>query len=256
MIKKSRNGTQFFQFSNLAAFPEISHGVFTRKGGASVGDYNSLNIGALVGDTIENVSKNKEIVLKIIGGKVLVSVNQIHSAEIAQYQGSNHINPLANADAIVTNQEGAALLIQTADCQAVLLYDTIKKVIANIHSGWKGSINNIIANTIDVMTEQYNSNPENIIAGIGPSLGQCCAEFTNYKLEIPEKFWKYKNGKDHFDFWKLSFDQLCQKGILKENIQISKLCTKCNQDLFFSYRRDKVTGRLANIISINQITSE
>jgi hypothetical protein len=100
------------------------------------------------------------------------------------------------------------------------------------------------------MVSNYNSSPSDIVAGIGPSLGQCCAEFTNYTLELPEPFWKYKNNNNHFDFWRLSFDQLCGAGVLKENIQISQLCTKCNQDLFFSYRRDKVTGRLANIISL------
>lgn len=251
MIKKNSGTTEYFQFSNLSVFSEINHGLFTKKGGVSADTYESLNIGAMVGDHRESVLKNRQTVLKITGGKKLVSLNQIHSAEATHYTGGKTTTGFADADAVITDQKGAALLIQTADCQAVLLYDPLNKVIANIHSGWKGSILNIIGSTIDAMRKKYNSGPENIIAGIGPSLGQCCAEFTNYKLEIPEQFWKYKNDDDHFDFWQLSVDQLNETGVRKENIEVSRLCTKCNQDLFFSYRRDKITGRLANIISIN-----
>lgn len=251
MIKKNNGGVEYFQFPNLAKFSNISHGVFTRKAGVSKGDFKSLNIGSNTQDKNKNVLKNREIILKIIGGKTLISINQVHGIKVKQFlKDSQCINPIDEADAIVTNQKGATLLIQTADCQAVLLYDPVKKVIANIHSGWKGSIGNIIGQTIKVMKDEYDTLPSDIIAGIGPSLGLCCAEFTNYKLEIPEEFWKYKNNTDHFDFWHLSFDQLCHTGVLKKNIYQSKLCTKCNEDLFFSYRRDKVTGRLANLICI------
>ncbi len=250
MIQKKTNETNYFQFPNLSQYPEINHGIFTRHGGVSEGKFKSLNIGTNVGDSSDKVSTNKKIVLKIIGGKTLVTLKQIHSSHVTDYRSEKTPGEPVEADAIITDIKGTALLIQTADCQAILLYDPIKKVIANIHSGWKGSINNIIANTVNHMAAMYNSNPFDIIAGIGPSLGQCCAEFTNYKLEIPQKFWQYKNNKDYFNFWELSRDQLSEAGILKDNIEISKFCTKCNQDLFFSYRRDKVTGRLANIISI------
>ncbi len=250
MLQKKINETKYFQFPKLSQYPEINHGIFTRHGGVSEGKYKSLNIGNNVGDSSDKVSDNKKIILKIIGGKTLVTLKQIHSSHVTDYGNDKTSDEPVEADAVITDIKGATLLIQTADCQAILLYDPIKKVIANIHSGWKGSINNIIGNTVNLMVANYNSNPSDISAGIGPSLGQCCAEFTNYELEIPEKFWQYKNENNHFNFWALSHDQLFEAGILKDNIEISKFCTKCNQDLFFSYRRDKVTGRLANMISI------
>lgn len=251
MIRKKNGGVDYFQFPNLAEFPTINHGVFTRKGGVSEGCFKSLNIGFNTQDKDENVLRNREIVLKIMGGKTLVSVNQVHGIKVAQYRQEHHGSlPPVEADAIVTNRKGAALLIQTADCQAVLLYDPLQNVIGNIHSGWKGSVGNIIAETIRTMEESYGSRPSDILAGIGPSLGLCCGEFIHYKRELPESFWDYQNESTHFDFPNISLDQLCCAGVLKKNIHQSKLCTKCNEDLFFSYRRDKVTGRLANVIQL------
>ncbi len=251
IIKKSAHGTEFFQFSHLAAFPEITHGLFTRKGGVSNESYKSLNIGSNVGDDPKKVIANLETVLTIAGGKTLINVNQVHGKEVVVYkEGDIPKNPLAEADAIVTDQKGAVILVQTADCQPILIYDPVKKAVAGIHSGWKGSLQNIIGSTIDVMAKHYGSDPADMVAGIGPSLGPCCCEFINYRLEIPEILWKYKDDKNHFNFWQISEDQLLNKGVPKKNIQVSNLCTRCNHNLFFSYRRDKVTGRLANIISI------
>ena len=251
MIIKNVQGTEFFQFRHLAAFPEITHGLFTRKGGVSNGSYSSLNIGSNVNDDPEKVLANREIVLSVTGGKTLINVHQVHGKKAVRFSaGDKPASPFAEADAIVTDQKGAVLLVQTADCQSILIYDPVQKVVAGIHSGWKGSLQNIIGSTIDVMVENYGSEPADMFAGIGPSLGPCCSEFINYQTEIPEAFRGYRDAGDHFDFWRLSEDQLHEKGLIRKNIQVSQLCTKCNQDLFFSYRRDKVTGRLANIISI------
>jgi hypothetical protein len=124
-------------------------------------------------------------------------------------------------------------------------------VIANVHSGWKGSIKNIIGKCVDTMILEFGSNPANIIAGISPSLGPCCSEFINYKDEIPANMWKYKfKNKNYFDFWKISYNQLMVKGIKKENIENMRICTKCNMDKFFSFRGEKITGRFACAISV------
>ena len=141
-----------------------------------------------------------------------------------------------------------SLLIAVADCQAVLMYDPVKKIAANIHSGWRGSINNIIECTINSMKDRFGSLPADIVAGVGPSLGPCCAEFVNYKKEIPEKYWSFMISENHFDFWAVSNSQLCDSGVLPENIHIGGMCTKCNTDLFFSYRGNNKTGRFAAVI--------
>jgi len=153
-------------------------------------------------------------------------------------------------DAVVTDVSGTHLVIQVADCQSVMLYDPSRRVVANVHSGWRGSIKNIIGRTVKVMESVFNCHATNMFAGIGPSLGPCCAEFINYKDEIPAAFWNYKDHSHHFDFWRISRDQLATAGIPAEQICSSDLCTKCNTNTFFSYRGEGVTGRFAAVIGI------
>ncbi|MBU0987581.1 MAG: polyphenol oxidase family protein, partial [Proteobacteria bacterium] len=153
-------------------------------------------------------------------------------------------------DALVSDIQNKFLVIQIADCQSILIYDAVRQVVANIHSGWRGSIKNIIGRTIQVMETVFGCNSRHMVAGIGPSLGPCCAEFVNYKTEIPEKFWKYKDNRDHFDFWAVSRDQLCDAGVLVENIECSDRCTRCDTQKFFSFRKEGTTGRFAAVIGL------
>jgi len=253
MILKEKNGISFFQFPNLAGFSGIQHGVFTRKGGNSSKPFNSLNVTLGLGDSEAAVKQNRSDISQAMGGKELVFASQVHGTKVLVLSDNNsgwETGPKKPGDAIVTNIPMKPLMIQVADCQAVLMYDSVRQVIANVHSGWRGSINNIIGITADVMKQKFDCNPSDIFAGIGPSLGPCCAEFVNYKNEIPEKFWKYKNSSDHFDFWSISKKQLCNAGVLKENIYSSNMCTKCNTDLFFSYRGEGVTGRFAIVAGL------
>jgi YfiH family protein len=254
MIKKVENDVVFFQFPHFAKFTELNHALFSKVGGCSTGDYSELNAGSNTGDKQQSVIENRKIVLDIMKGEHLVRIKQVHGTNVVHYKKANQLDdkagPFEEADAVITNEKGVFLMIQTADCQAVMLYDPVKGVVGNIHSGWRGSIANIIGKTVRSMIDEYGTSPADIKAGIGPSLGRCCAEFLNYRIEIPEKFRRYKNDKDHFDFWSISRDQLKEEGVLEANIFSSNFCTKCNQDLFFSYRRDKVTGRLANVIGL------
>ena len=252
MLLNNKNGIIFFRFPNLADYPEIWHGIFTRRGGYSKGQYKSLNISFEVGDDPEIVEQNRNIIEKCIERKGLVFVKQKHGTEIIVLTKNNNfnINMLHEGDAIITDIINKYLVIQVADCQPLLLYDPVKRVVANIHSGWRGSIKNIIEKTIIKMQKIFSCKPINIIAGIGPSLGPCCAEFINYKKEIPSNLWKYKNNYNFFDFWALSRDQLINAGVLIENIHLSEICTKCNTNRFFSFRKQRITGRFASIIGL------
>jgi YfiH family protein len=148
------------------------------------------------------------------------------------------------------------LTILVADCQPVMLYDPVRAVVANIHSGWRGSIADIIGRTVAVMKERFACRPAEIIAGIGPSLGPCCAEFVNYRQEIPEALWSYQVSDNHFDFWALSRDQLVWAGLLPEHIETGGICTRCHSDLFFSYRAAQQTGRMAAVIGLPSTRAE
>jgi YfiH family protein len=247
MILTQKNGLSFFQFPHLSQFPEIRHGIFTRQGGISPSPFDSLNTALSVGDDVSNVRYNRNQILQTIGNNGrLVFTKQVHGCKINVLSAASDM-PLIG-DAIITDMSSEYLVIQTADCQPVILYDPEKKIVANIHSGWRGSIGNIIANTVNAMSGHFGCIPRNMLAGIGPSLGPCCAEFINYETEIPQEYRKYKLGSNHFDFWKISTDQLCDAGILHNNIISSHICTKCRTDLFFSYRGEKTTGRFSTVI--------
>ena len=253
MLLTDKNGILFFQFPNLASFAEIRHGIFTRKCGYSKEPYNSLNVSFEVGDTPEIVKRNRNILCKCIKGKEFIYSKQKHETQIIILtKNNNQVRNTApfTGDAMITDTLGRYLVVQVADCQSLLLYDPARRVVANIHSGWRGSIKNITGKTIKEMEKKFGCRSENIIAGIGPSLGPCCAEFVNYKKEIPSNLWKYKNNNNLFDFWALSLDQLLDAGLLIKNIHSSNICTKCNTDLFFSFRGEGTTGRFATVIGL------
>jgi len=261
LILVNRNGTSFFQFENLIPYTAIRHGVFTRRFGNSTGVFQSLNVSFGLGDVAANVRANRRLIARAIEGEDLVFAEQVHGDEVivVNYQNSGSDmgtdRMVGIGDALVTDVSGKFLVVQLADCQSILLYDPIRRVVANVHCGWRGSIKNVIGRTVYVMHKCFQCNSTDIIAGIGPSLGPCCAEFVNYRKEIPEKFWCYKSADDHFDFWALSLDQLVSAGVLRENIETGSICTKCNTEAFFSYRAEGQTGRFASVIGINRSTA-
>ena len=247
------------EFEHFKNHSSIVHGIFTRAGGASTGAFDSLNIGINSGDELLAVANNRKVIIRKMGTKPFVFLNQVHRSgvkvlkkdDITISENFQFNTEAATADAIVTDMKDVFLVIQVADCQAVMLYDPEKKVIANIHSGWQGSVKNIIGKCVDKMVFEFGCQPENIMAGISPSLGPCCSEFVNYKDEIPRNLWKYKiKNKDYFNFWNMSADQLMDKGVKKESIENMEICTKCNTDMFYSFRGEKTTGRFACVISM------
>ncbi len=256
MIFQKRDSVSFFQFPKLAALSDVQHAVFTRHCGYSSEPFQSLNVSFGVGDVPSNVHQNLSVVSKCMDAEDLVSANQVHGTEVLIFSEnsvdglSENLTPPFVGDALVTDISKKNLVVKVADCQSVLLYDPDRQVVANVHCGWRGSIKNIIGHTIKVMEKQFTCHSDNIVAGIGPSLGPCCAEFINYKSEIPAELWGYKEGSNHFDFWSLSRDQLCDAGVLSENIDLSEICTQCNTERFFSFRGEGTTGRFAVAIGL------
>ena len=256
MVISSANGPIFLQFPGLLQFPELFHGVFTRKGGVSEGPFKSLNSSLGVGDRPQHVEENRRRMTGRCHGLMPVFPKQVHGKSVYVLLGEktealpHHRSSRFEADAVVTGTPGVALGIQVADCQPVILYDPVKRIVANVHSGWRGSIENILSVTLAAMREGFGSAPKNIHAGIGPSLGPCCAEFVNFRDEIPKRYWAYKDSRDHFDFWSISRDQLAAEGVKTENIYTSGLCTRCRTDLFFSYRGEGTTGRFAALAGV------
>ena len=256
----TQNGVSFYQFENLAACSGVDHRIFTRNGGSSGPPYASLNVGFGIGDVPQNVLDNRALVSRFMVAGQLVFARQVHGCEIAVLSSDSEdknavtadVTDIAVADALVTDVYGKSLVIQIADCQAVMLYEPCRRVIANIHNGWRGSVQNIVGRTIDAMVQQFDCRSDRMIASIGPSLGPCCAEFIHYTTEIPKKFWRYRGLNNYFDFWSLSRDQLSEAGVQEVNIENSGICTRCHTDDFFSYRAEKNTGRFAAVIALTE----
>ena len=226
-----------------------------RHNGASSIPFYSLNLSYGVGDTPKSILENRTHLKNNLSIANLLSAKQVHGDNIFIAETPlNEDIEIDGYDALMTNIPDLGLMIQQADCQAVTLFDPTHSAIAAIHCGWKGSVLNILAKATQLMTKQYNSSPGDIQAYISPSLGPCCAEFTNHKTELPASFLAFQVKENYFDFWQISKMQLMESGLSERNIEIAGQCTSCSPD-YFSYRRacregDGRTGRCATVIAL------
>jgi len=242
-----------------------------------------LNLGFSDWDGRANVEENRRRFAKALGaaGMKIVPLRQFHSDVI-------HVIDSAPAetlrgDALITRTPGLLLAVQTADCIPILLADPKSRVVAAIHAGWRGTLKRIAEKTIGRMRMLFGSRPESIIAALGPGIGRCCYEVGP---EVVKEFAsQFDAARDWFDG---PYDALFSgedpnplpwlsmmppghqppepraqldlhaanrailegAGVLAKNIDASSFCTSCRTDLFFSYRREKITGRLMAAIGI------
>lgn len=230
----------------------LSGGFFTRHGGVSPSPFHSLNVSYGVGDEPLLVARNRKRLQERLGLKRLLSACQVHDDRILTILETPAADcEYAGYDALITNQPGVGLLIQQADCQAVVLHDPVNRVVANVHSGWRGSVTNIIAKTVGQMTADFGSDPARLAAAISPSLGPCCAEFVHFQTELPPEFHEYQVRPAYFDFWAISRWQLQAAGVLPAHITTTAVCTRCDPN-YFSYRREGKTGRSATVIALRE----
>ena len=192
--------------------------------------------------TLKNLSKNK----------------QIHS-NIVNKVDKDNIGQIIDGDAIITNEKYVPLLILTADCVPVVLVDKVNKAVGLVHAGWRGTYGKICSETLQSMKENYNTNTEDVVAIIGPSIGKCCYEVSYDLVEkfsalLPnadEKIYEIRDEKYYHDLWEINTQILKEFGVLKSNIINMNICTSCNCDRFFSYRKhDKTTKRIGTFIEI------
>ena len=255
LYHRTVNGLSFYQFPLLNAIAGLTHGIFTRHGGKSGGAFESLNLSFSVGDDRQNVEENRDLVLKTLRIPGLQSLKQVHGKTTVEIKegllgDSQSIPESKSGDILITRIPNRGLMIKQADCQSVVLYDPDHRAIANIHCGWRGNVTNVIGEAVIKMQSAYKTNPSSLLAGIGPSLGPCCAQFINYRTEMPAEYWTYQVRPFYFDLWQLSRDQLVAAGVLKDHIQIAGICTSCQTQDFFSYRKEKITGRFATVVAL------
>jgi len=250
------NGLRYFQFETL----KTRHAVFTRQGGVSPEPWESLNVGGTVGDDLERVRKNRNLSLNALGRnpESVFDVWQVHSADaVCANAPRPEGESLRQADIILTDKRDVTLFMRFADCVPILFHDPRKGVVGVAHAGWMGTLRDVAASTVKAMQAQYGSNPADILAGIGPSIGPDHYEIgADVILQVMQKFGddseqvlKSHNGKIHFDLWKTSQLLLERAGVGK--IETAEICTACHTDDWFSHRAEKGrTGRFGALISL------
>ena len=243
---------EYIQFKILNEY-NVKHCITLKHGGVSQKEYESLNFRTLGKDNIDNVFKNVEIIRSDMNFNKLHKATQAHTDRVIVLDENNKdgfefskLNK-EEIDGYITNTKNLATIITTADCNPVIIYDTKNNVVANVHAGWKGVINRIYINAINVMKEKFDSKVEDMIVCIGPSIRKCC--FTSQEESFKEKFtsvFKYEdeyldydsdNTTFHIDLIKILEYELVKAGIKKESIYVADICTRCNTDDFFSYRK-------------------
>ena len=244
-----KNPAPHLKYQNLSQYHQLTHGTFTRHGGTSHSPYATLNASYDVGDLADSVTANLNIIKRAMGAGRLLFTRQIHGTGvlILRAGSAERFKTPSRADAMITNIPRVALMIKQADCQGVILFDPRQNVIANVHCGWRGNVQNILGKVIRLMQRHFGCRGENMLAAIGPSLGPCCAEFTSHREIFPEHFKDFMVNENHFDLWALSSHQLRTEGVNPNNITVSGICTRCHTDRFFSYRGESVTGRFGTV---------
>ncbi len=238
---------RILSFEILSRFPGLVQGVFSRRGGVSPEPYAGLNLGYGTGDAPDNVTKNLAIARRTAGVDRWFLLEQVHGDDVVVVEEEKDI---PQADGAVTGLRGTGLLIRQADCASVILYDPVKNVIGAVHSGWRGSVENIVGKTVDKMRTVFGCLPRDLWAGQGPSLGPCCAEYRDHRTMFPSFWDRYHVGDRRFDFWSLVEDQLSQAGVPLARIESCRICTRCRTGDFYSYRGEGVTGRFGTFIGM------
>ena len=284
--------TPYVSFPVLEQFPYIKHGFSTRIGGVSEGIYGSLNLGFGRGDTDENVIHNYERISESIGVKSesLVMSDQVHKTNLHKVtkddlgKGIYRAKDYREIDGLYTDELGITLVTAYADCVPLYFVDPVHKAIALTHAGWRGTVAKIGPKTVETLTKEYQSKPEELVVVIGPSICQDCYEVSKdvadefhkiidvtHQTEIitPQEDYKMsmscgqrskekveeslKEQKYQLNLWKANRYLLEQVGVLKENIVISNVCTCCNAELFHSHRASKgQRGSLSAFLAITE----
>jgi YfiH family protein len=275
----------YYHFSNLSAQANLVNAIFTRRGGVSQGPYASLNAGLSVGDDRAGVLENRRRTAAALGLDLrdFVGAQQVHGDRVALVVGEDgdggrmsagresaesgaidavtvhapgsrdHVQPpIDGVDALITSCRGAMLAMRFADCVPVLLYDPIHEAVGLAHAGWRGSAAGIAGRTVRAMTQAFDTRPQDVLAGIGPSIGRCCYEVGHPVIQhVSAQFpWQREAvtddaGRLYLDLWEVNRRQLLDAGLPAEQVAVAGICTACHPEDFYSHRREHQHGKEA-----------
>ena len=252
-FETNRSGALLWHTSTLFDAGAVCHGFSTRPGGVSPAPWDSLNLGVGRGDTAENVQENFRRFCAAVGAdpmRVVLS-KQVHEPNVRLVTGADAGKGLwrerdyQSVDAMICNTPNLPLVVFSADCGTVLLYDPVHQAIGAVHAGWRGCAAGIVEKTVAAMGAAYGSRPAELLAALGPCIGPCCFETDG---DVPEAmqaalgadadaYITVKGPKFHVDLAGLNRQWLLRAGLLPERIEVSGICTACRPDLFWSHRK-------------------
>lgn len=229
MIKRTKKGISFYEFELFKNFKGLlRHGVLPRQ--SSIDKRDVFN--AILGENKRPLSFLKQL----HGDKIIIA---------------GKFDEKLTGDALITKKQGFPLLIRIADCASIIIFDPMKKVIGNIHAGWRGIAKRIIKNTVLTFQNRFGSNPKNLIIGISPMLGPCCSQFSDPEKELPRFMHGYIGEENMVNLWAAVEGQLKECGIPESNIENPRICTACNIKNFYSYRKEgEKSGRFGTVIML------
>lgn len=252
---QQEQGVPFLSFPILEESGLVSHAFSTRLGGVSKAPYDTMNLSFTRGDRTEDVRENYRRMAAAIGVSMerMVLTRQTHTVTVKKVteadegKGVVRERDYTDVDGLITNVPGITLVAFGADCVPLYFLDPVHKAIGLSHSGWRGTVNRMGKVTLGAMRREYGTNPEDVIACIGPSICRDCyevgeevaAEFirafgSGHKEELMDE---KDGGKYQLDLWAANRLVLTEAGVRKEQIQTTDICTYCNPELLFSHRR-------------------
>jgi YfiH family protein len=254
-----------YQAKTISWLPRIVQGFTTRRGGVSAAPYDTLNLGAHVGDGLGSVEANRQRVWSNLGfpREQVVLAEQVHGDGVAVVREANGAVPLPGMDALVTNIPDLLLMLFFADCVPIYLVDPAQKAIGLAHAGWRGAAANIATKTVHALTEEFGCLPATCFAAIGPCIGG-----DSYEVgpEVADRFRSLPSsraanvvfprnemsGTYTLNLRAVVFFQLMQAGLKAESIAVCDEDTFRNRRDFFSYRRDGTTGRMGAFLGMKE----
>lgn len=254
-------------FKKLEQLDFVGHCFTTRYGGVSKGIFESMNLSFTRGDDSASVGKNYAVLAEAMGVSLddFVTTDQTHTTNVMRVtrsqrgMGVTKEKTYADIDGLITNEKGVVLVTFYADCVPLYFVDTANKAIGLSHSGWRGTVNKMGRETIKAMSSEFGTNPNDVIAAIGPSICQSCYEIgSEVAMEFKKEFCGENideeilisrgNGKYLLNLWECNKRVLLEAGVREENIVVTNICTCCNNKLLFSHRASQ--GKRGNLAAI------
>lgn len=243
------------KFPLLEQLTGIEHIFTTKEGGVSKGDYATMNISFTRGDDREAVLENYRRIAAIfdVALEDIVCSHQTHTTNVKRVtreDGGKGVileRDYEDVDGLITNEKNLVLCTMYADCVPLYFVDVKHEAIGLSHSGWKGTAGQMGKRTLERMAEEFGTEPKDVYAVIGPSICMDCYEVSSDVIdeftkvfsveEMKQICYQKANGKYQLDLWKANEIILLNAGVLKEHIEVTRLCTCCNSDRMFSHRK-------------------